>query len=86
MIGINSLLEEEVEPQFSIIDLFVYDVSINYSLGDFGLYFGFENFINFGLQEAEVIPVPEFSNQIVSQITYELDSPFLISLGVTFTF
>ena len=85
-VGLNLVFEEEIEPKFSLIDLFAYDISLNYSLGRFDLSFGLENFVNLGQREAEVVPVPEFSNQIVSQVNYELDSPFLLAIGLTFTF
>ncbi|MEP2936699.1 MAG: hypothetical protein ABJM06_10150 [Gilvibacter sp.] len=85
-IGLNIMFEEELEPKFRFIDLFAYDISFNYNLGRFDLIMGFENFLNLGQREAEVIPIPEFSNQIVSQITYELDSPYALTIGFTFTF
>ena len=85
--GINVMFEEVLESGFLVKDMLVYSISMSYDIGRFGLSFSFENFLNAGQQESDILPIPEYVGQdVINAVTYELDSPYAVAIGITYSF
>lgn len=85
--GVNLMFEEVLENGFFIKDMFAYSIGVSYDVGRFGLSFSFENFLNAGQQESGILPIPEYvGKDAVNAVTYELDSPYFVALGLSYSF
>ncbi len=85
--GINVMFEEVLESGFFVKDMLVYSIGMSYDIGRFGLSFSFENFLNAGQQESGILPIPEYvGKDVINAMTHELDSPYALAIGITYSF